>query len=46
MGIGVCTVRKHLQNLFEKLGVEYRTAAASYGHLLSLPAHGSVRSTD
>jgi len=36
MGIGVCTVRKHLQKLFARLGVENRTAAASYGDLLSL----------
>lgn len=35
MRIQRCTVRKHLERLFEKLGVENRTAAASFGHLLS-----------
>ena len=36
MGIEVCTVRKHLQRLYDKCGVDGRAAAAFYGALLSL----------
>lgn len=38
MRIKICTVRKHLQRMFSKLGVDNRTAAASYGELFSLAA--------
>ena len=35
MQVKVCTVRKHLEKVFEVLGVETRTAAAWFGHYYS-----------
>jgi DNA-binding CsgD family transcriptional regulator len=40
------TVRKHVENIFEKLGVGTRTAAAAYAHEQATPSpHGATSNT-
>ena len=46
LGIKPATVKKHLERIYDKLGVRNRTAAAVRGFMLNIPKKKKQRGSD